>query len=113
LTVHWILQAVAPLAIVAGAAINATRRRVLRRFRRAGAFDAAHAIEWPFRRRALADWWRRRFLHTGVLRVGDGDRYWLDPPALGRYRRARMKRAMVAVLVVLVLFAIVTWMERR
>jgi hypothetical protein len=88
-------QFLSPIIGVLAAAMLATRRRVVRRFEQAAAFDAATSID-PLQSRFFGVvWWRRRLTGLGVVRTTPDGREWLDLKEWARYRQIRRKRALL------------------
>ena len=77
------------------AIVAAARRRLIARFREAGATSEAAAIPSPVRRlieRRLFERMRR----AGVILEAGGDRYWLDEDRAAEWKARNRKRGLVA-----------------
>lgn len=109
-TVEW-LQPAAMVLAMAGIAVAAGQRRLVRRLLREGATSQARAAAVPRRSPGarFAIWRLRR---AGVLMATAGDRFYLEPPALAAWSRRRRRRALVAVTVVVLAIAAVLWGTR-
>jgi len=92
-----LLRLLLPLLNVAALVFVARRRRLVRTMRAAGADGPERAI--PLEATGLSAWWLRRLSNSGVACRTPAGLYWIDAVAYGRYRRARIIR--VAVVLVL------------
>ncbi len=104
-----LVRVLAPVVGAAGFALGVVRRRLLRRFQRedATAPERAIAVDTanPLRRFHL-----RRLVHAGVIEQLPDGRLWLQREALAEYRKRRLVRVGMALVVVL---ALVVWLARR
>ena len=92
----------------AAAVIAMRRRRLLRRFREAGATDPAHAVALE----ALGErhtWIFDRMVQAGVFLAATGGRYFMDEAAATDYRHRCRVRALVGTAICLLLF-LVLWL---
>ncbi|MBK8003866.1 MAG: hypothetical protein IPK12_07920 [Gemmatimonadetes bacterium] len=103
-----LVRVLAPVVGAAGFALGVVRRRLLRRFQRedATAPERAIAVDTanPLRRFHL-----RRLVHAGVLEQLPDGRLWLQREALAVDRARRVRRAILAVMLVLLLVALLFW----
>ena len=100
----------APVALI----IAGTRRRFVRRFDQAEAFDPGRTIPLPGV--PLAGLWRARLTSAGVLHESPPGRFWIDPAAWREHRASRRRRALTAAAVMLALLALawaIGWFEPR
>lgn len=97
-----VLRVATAAALVAGAALNGSRRRLVRHFARARAVTEAAATELPGARPFQAMWVAHLRTHL-VLRSAAAGRWWLDERAWAAYRRIRRRRVLVAAAAVLAL----------
>lgn len=104
-----LVRVLAPAAATVGLALGVVRRRLLRRFTREDATAPERAITVdtanPLRRFHL-----RRLVHAGVIEQLPDGRLWLQREALAVYRKRRLVRVGLALLVVL---ALVVWLALR
>ena len=106
-----ILRLIAALGAIAPMALLAAERRLIRFLRRAGA-DRPQNAKPVTLRSPLARLRFRRLLHAGaIVQVSDGWCY-LDPDGYARYRRARRRRALIVLSVMLPAIAVWWWMAR-
>lgn len=103
-----VARTLAPAVAVAGFAFGVARRRLVRRFLREDATAPERAITVdtanPLRRFHL-----RRLVHAGVLEQRPDGRLWLQREALAVDRARRVRRAVLAVMLVLLLVALLFW----
>lgn len=100
-----LVRAVAPLGMVAGMGLLASRRRLVRAFTRAGATSPETAIPPP-PARLLGGWWRDRLQGAGVLAATDAGTWWLRQEAWLSYRAVRRRRAVSLLAILLAIFAV-------
>ncbi len=106
-----ILQLVTLVLAAAAMALVATDRRLIRTLRDAGADRPQNAKPLTVRS-PLARLRFRRLSEAGVIvQVSDGWCY-LDPDAFAEYRRARRRRALVILAVMLPAIGVVWWLNR-
>jgi hypothetical protein len=91
----------------AGAVIAMRRKRLVKRFRDAGAIDREHAVtvESLGERRS---WVFQQMMRHGVFRAAEADRVYLDEETAGRFLHERRLRAWT-LMAVLVLVFVVLW----
>lgn len=100
-----LLRILVPMVNVLAVVLIAQRRRMVRSLIDAGANTPGRAI--PLQASGVSGWWLRRLSAAGVIQRTSDGRHWLDALALGRYRRARLIR--VAIVVLLLLGAWAGW----
>lgn len=101
-----LLGALAPLALVAGVALAASRRRLTRHFLAAGALDEASALGPPTGLSPLSRFWLARLRERAILRAAPGGRLWLDRGTWAAYRAARRRALAVLLGLALALLAL-------
>ncbi len=99
------MRVLAPLLPLVAAVLAGTRRHLVRRFQREGAFEEARSLALP-PMTPVHRWWLRRLAGAGVIRPGPRETWWLDREAWGRYRSVRRRRALVVVLALIVMVAV-------
>lgn len=107
-----ILQLTGTIASILAGAMVATDRRLIRRLRGADAVSPETAIPIPARwllvRLRLA-----RLRGSGAVVESGSDRFYLDVAGYEAYRRARRRRAITLLAVLLPLILVVWWMSVR
>jgi hypothetical protein len=99
-----LLRIVSPAVMALAAGLIASRKRLVRHFERAEAFDSTAAVQLPSRR-PFQGWWLARLTSSQVLRPGEDGRYWVDQRAWRAYRAVRRRRALLLIAAVLLLWA--------
>jgi hypothetical protein len=107
--VHPLLRSVALLAPLLGAAIRRADSRIQNELRDAEATSPDRATTLSLRS-PIARWRLGRLTREGVVHALDAGRYYWDENAWGEFRRARRRRAL-AVIAVLVLAVGVLWWQ--
>ena len=94
-----------PVPSIIAAQVAAAERRILARFRDAGATDAAHAIASPAERKFE----EKRLAHLvkrGAIIESAPGMYYLDEPAYARHASARRRSALMVLSIALVVLAV-------
>jgi len=107
-----LLRLLAPLANVLALALLLGRRRAVRTFESAGAFEPATSISLS-PGSPVVRWWRRRLQAAGVIRSSAPNAWWLDRDAWSAYRVVRRKRALLVASAMLTLVALMLWFRRH
>lgn len=95
-----------PVFMIAAVALLVTRRRVVRRFEKAEAYDEASTLAFP-RPLPLQRWWLSRLKTEGVLKVTSDALYWMDRTAWQHHRAVRRRRGLTIVACIVTVVAIV------
>jgi hypothetical protein len=100
-----IVMTPSPVPSIIAAQVAAAERRIVTRFRDAGATDAAHAIASPaerhFETKRLA-----QLVKQGAVVESAPGMYYLDEPAYARHASARRRSVLIGLSIALVLLAV-------
>jgi hypothetical protein len=105
-----IVGSVAPVLGVIIGATMAVQRRLVRHYQRSAAFGPDSAVPAPASPMPLTRWWRTRLRAAGVLRALPDGREWLDGELWTSYRRARKRRAVAIVLLLVSSLLVAAWL---
>src|SRR5262245_19200527 len=105
-----LVGSVAPVLGVLAGVTMAVQRRLVRHYERSAAFGPESAVPAPASQRLLTRWWRTRLRTAGVLRALPDGREWLDAELWTSYRRARKRRAVAVVLLLVLSLLVAAWL---
>jgi len=105
-----IVGSVAPVLGVIIGATMAVQRRLVRHYQRSAAFGPDSAVPAPASPMPLTRWWRTHLRAAGVLRALPDGREWLDAELWTSYRRARKRRAVAVVLILVSSLLVAAWL---